>query len=202
MTHDTTKSYLRGERRQLIFCIAAYNMAESLRRCIASIQPYADRIVVVEGRFGNHWREFKTAHSVDGTAEAAQQLGCEVVQCHDLPQHRQRDLYLKGKEGDVYFLIDADMTLEGTLNKQEILYGDGAVWSIKCFDPDGYTTSLLSLNRHLNGGCNHSVGGIRRDGEGRLMDGTYPNHKKLTSCWFKHYNVRGTSRLVANPTHG
>ena len=171
-------------------------MANSLRRCVESIKPYADRIIVVEGRFGNHWRYGATPHSVDDTAKVAKQLGCEVILCHDLPQHKQRDLYLKGKDGDVYFVIDADMTLMGDLPKQEILYGDGNVWSIRCVDPDGYTTSMLCLNRHLNGGCHHSVGGIRVDGKGWLMDGTYPNHKKLTSCWLKHHNMRGTQRHV------
>jgi len=171
-------------------------MADHLRKCVGSIKPYADRIIVVEGRFGNHWRSFPTAHSVDDTAEVAQRLGCEVILSHDLPQHRQRDLYLKGREGDVYFVIDADMTLRGVLDKQELLYGDGNVWSVRCVDPDGYATSVLCVNRHLNGGCSHSVGSIRRDGVGRLMDGTYPNHEKLTSCWLKHYNFRGGERSV------
>lgn len=192
------------KRRQLIFCIAAYNMADHLRKCVASIKPYADRIIVVEGRFGNHWRKgqgFSTPHSVDDTVEAAEKLGCEVLLCHDLPQHKQRDLYLQGSDGDVYFLIDADMTLEGVLHKHSLLYGVGNVWSVSYADPDGYTSSVLCVNRHLNGGCSHSVGGIRMDGAGRLMDGTYPNHEKLTSCWLRHYNMRGTPRLVTSPTH-
>jgi hypothetical protein len=187
------------KRRKLIFCISAYNMAYHLRKCVESIKPYADRIIVVEGRFGEHWRSganFATPHSVDGTAEVAQQLGCEVIRSHDLVQHQQRDLYLKGVEGDVYFVIDADMTLEGTLGKQGILYGDGNVWSVQCVDPDGHTASVLCVNRHLNGGCSHSVGGIRLDGAGRLMDGTYPNHKKLMGCWLQHYNMRGEPRPV------
>lgn len=170
-------------------------MAEDLRRCVASIKPYADRIIVVEGLFGGHWRSgenYKSDYSTDGTFEVAQELGCEVIHSHGLWQNEQRDLYLQGKEGDVYFLIDADMTLEGILNKDEILYSDINVWSCWVEDPDGNRQiSPIWVHRHIGEKPHHAPGNILIDGYGKLMDGTYPNGAILTTCYLKHYNMRG-----------
>jgi hypothetical protein len=170
-------------------------MAAYLPRCIASIRPYADRIIVVEGLFAAHWRSgdaYSALHSSDGTVAVAEALGCEVLVSDGLPQHRQRDLYLIGKEGDVYFSIDADMTLEGVLDKQELLYGDGCVWSVWVHDPDdNRQISPIWVSRHIGAQPHHTMGNLRVDGYGRLMDGTYPNHRILTECYLKHYNLRG-----------
>jgi hypothetical protein len=170
-------------------------MAEDLRRCIASIKLYADRIIVVEGLFGHHWRtgpDFENPYSSDGTFEAAQELGCEVTHSHGLWQCEQRDLYLKGKEGDVYFLIDADMTLEGSLDKNEMLHGGGNVWACWVEDPDGNRQiSPIWASRHIGAKVHHAPGNIRVDGYGKLMDASYPGGRVLTTCYLKHYNMRG-----------
>jgi hypothetical protein len=191
-----TPSLNDSQKRELIFCLAAYNMAPELRRCVESIKPYADRIIVVEGRFGKHWRtgeKFKSPHSTDGTAQVAEELGCEVILSQDLPQHEQRDLYLKGREGDVYFIIDADMTLEGVLPKQQMLYGKENVWAFWVTDPDGYRYIMVLANRHIGPKVTHNTGQLRVDGYGRLMDGTYPGAVTLTACSVRHHNIRGHS---------
>jgi len=169
-------------------------MASDLRRCVASIKPYADRIIVVEGLFGKHWRKganYQSDYSTDNTYQTALELGCEVIHCHGLLQNEQRDLYLRGREGDVYFVIDADMTLEGTLDKQAMLYGEFDHWAAYVEDPNGKRNIFLWAYRHIGTQPRHHSGNILEDGYGKLMDGSYPKGDILTNIYLKHYNMQG-----------
>jgi len=168
-------------------------MAKTLPQCLESIKPYADRIVVVEGRFSKHWRtgpEFNTPHSTDDTVAVAEKYGCEIILSADLPQHLQRDLYLVGQEGDVYFVIDADQVLEGEFDKDEILSSDVNVWGVwnhgHSDKPDGKPELWLWIRRHIGEKPHHNVGQLLIDGYGRLMDGTYPSYSLVEKFWLRH----------------
>jgi len=164
-------------------------MAKTLPKCLDSIKPYADRIVVVEGRFGKHWRtgpQFSTPHSVDDTVQIARNYGCEIILAHDLPQHLQRDLYLVGEEGDVYFVIDADQVLEGEFDKNEVLNSDVNVWGVWNHDHGGKPELWLWIRRHVGAHPRHNVGQLLIDGYGRLMDGTYPKYRLVEKFWLHH----------------
>lgn len=112
----------------VIFCYAVYNEERALRQSLESVKPYADRIVVVEGRYAQF---AGTNHSTDATVEIALEYVDEVIRSSGLPQHLQRDLYLRGREGDFYFIIDGDEILRGRFPKEQILAGPWDVYAVE-----------------------------------------------------------------------
>lgn len=187
---------------RLIFCIAAYEAAGTIGRTIESVKPYADEVVVVEGRFkyvpgyskAEHPREAPT-RSTDSTAELARSLGATVIQPPEpLLQPKQRDLYLRGRPGDVYWVIDADMILEGIVNKEEMLNGPDNVWGVWRYEraEDYRTSGVLQfwpwIRRHVGEQVMHSIGQLQIDGFGRLMDATYPGYRAvpINEFWLRH----------------
>ena len=176
-------------RPQLIAGIVAYNRAEKLRKTIESIRRVADRVVVVEGRFADSPGAY--VRSVDGTADAAKDLGGEVIQPHvPLPQPRQRDLYLVGEPGDAYLVLDSDEVLEGNFPKQDILNGSKSCFAMWIEGPVHWSPHpqlTLRVYRHIGASPHHSAGQLLVDGDGRLMDGTHPGYGGiLEGCRLRH----------------
>lgn len=172
---------------ELIFCIAAYNADKTLPYTLRSIEPYADRIIIVDGRFQG--REGSTKNSTDSTRKAALAFGCEYIRAGDLPQHRQRDLYLRGWPGDFYFIIDSDEVLEGHFDKDGILTGPYNCYAVWIRNPPGYypsATLTMRIYRHIGERPSHSEGQILCDGYGRLMDGSYAGATMTDSFWLQH----------------
>ncbi len=172
---------------KLIFGVAAYNAEKTLINCLESVRPHADRIIVVDGRFLG--REGPAKNSTDSTRRIARFFGCEVIRAGDLPQHKQRDLYLRGQPGDFYFIVDSDEVLEGNFDKPALLSGPYNCYALWIRNPPGTypsATMTLRLYRHIGERPSHSEGQILRDGEGRLMDATYPGYTFTDEFWLQH----------------
>ncbi len=176
-------------RPQLIFCIAAYNAEKTLAKTLESIKPYADKIVVVDGRFLG--REGSEPGSTDATLSIAEGFGCQIIKSAELPQYRQRDCYLVGKTGDMYFIVDSDEVLQGSFDKEALLngvYDCYAIWVKGDYPGCGGLTNRIY--RHIEGPNGekprHSEGQILIDGLGRLMDGSHPGHSMMDSFWLWH----------------
>ncbi len=171
---------------QLIFCYAVLNAADTLKTSLESIKPYADRIVLVEGRFKGR---DGPPHSTDDTIAIAQEYEAEIVNCQDLPQDKQRDKYLDGKPDDFYFILDGDEALEGDFQKSEVLsarFNCYALWIRN--QPGTYpsATMTLRLYRHIGTRPHHNPGQLLIDGHGKLMDGSYPEATHIDTFWLRH----------------
>lgn len=171
-------------------------MASTLRASLESIKPYADRILIVEGRFkpedtrpNPKYREYLTPHSVDETIEIASEFTDEIILFEDLPQHKARDKYLLGKNGDYYFILDADWILKGKLDKEMILEGKYSVYGVNRYCRDGsFEQYALLIFKHQDG-IKHSIGQLPLiDSEGNLMDSTNYEVKPISQFWITHQN--------------
>jgi len=174
------------EKPRLYFCIAAYNAEATLEQCIRSVRPYADEIIVVEGRFRN--RE-GPLHSTDLTLAIADRYACRVIDGRGLPQNEQRDLYLVGKPGDFYFVIDSDEVLEGEFDRDSVLGGPYDVYGVWIKKPEGGEWVTLRLYRHVadqGHRPHHNPGQLLIDGYGKLMDATHDNYVFATKWWLRH----------------
>ena len=90
----------------IIGVMSTYNDGELIERALESLSEIVDRIVIVDGRyaeFPNHEGDFST----DGTLEIAMRYG-EVYIAPPVPEPEKRNMYLRGKPGDIYFHLDAD----------------------------------------------------------------------------------------------
>ena len=98
-------------KRRMIACIIAYNEEGLLPGCLASVKPYVDEIVLVEGRIAEMPGE--GARSTDKTLAFARAFCTQVVtQVAPWPDEQtMRNQYLVGRDGDWYFVIDADEML-------------------------------------------------------------------------------------------
>ena len=172
---------------RLIFGVATYNSEKTLPKCLESISPHADRIIVVDGRFRG--REGVTVCSTDHTRIIAIHSGCEVIRAGGLPQHEQRDLYLLGRQGDFYFVVDSDEVLEGKFDKQAILNGPHNCYALWIRNPQGIypsATMTLRVYRHIGEKPSHNEGQLLKDGYGQLMDATYQGYTFTDDFWLQH----------------
>lgn len=96
---------------ELIACLIAYNEADLLPGCLDSLVGKADRIILVDGRIATFPGD--GVGSDDSTVDIAKSYGIEVIQSDKAwpDEITMRNQYLKGKDGDWYFMIDADETL-------------------------------------------------------------------------------------------
>jgi hypothetical protein len=170
---------------QLIFCMAAIDAEATIAESLASVKPYADRIIVVEGRFSDWAYDRKPApFSTDRTREIAESMADTVI--HDVtdrPQHEVRDQYLLGEEGDFYFVIDSDEVLEGNFDKEAVLGGPYDSYGMPLKPGEGL---VIRLYRHIGERPRHSLGQLLIDGRGRLMEGTHPGFTMQTGFWLRH----------------
>lgn len=174
-------------KSRLIFGVATYNSEKTLPKCLNSIKPHADRIIVVDGRFRG--RSGLTVGSWDHTRQIALLEGCEVIQSGGLPQHKQRDLYLLGRPGDFYFIIDSDEFFEGRFDKEAILSARHNCYALWIRNPLGFypsATMTLRIYRHIGQKPSHNEGQLLKDGYGQLMDATYPGYTFTDDFWLQH----------------
>jgi len=177
-------------RPQLIVGIVAYNREATLPRAIESVRGIADRVVVVEGRFED--TPGADTRSSDRTAEIAKRYGSELIQPQTpLPQPQQRDLYIVGKPGDVYLVLDSDEILEGIFPKRAILTGTSASYQVMIEGPrhwSAYPVATIRVYRHIGEKPRHNPGQLLIDGEGRIMDATHPSGFGgiLQGCHLRH----------------
>jgi hypothetical protein len=148
-----------------------------------SVRKHADRVIVVEVRFQGVKGPL---HSTDDTIDIAKEYTDEVYLADGLPQHKQRDLYLKGGVGDFYFIIDGDEVLRGCFPKEEILMGPWDVYAVEVHRR-GYRTQLcLRVFRHKKG-IRHNIGQCPLiDDRGRLMDGSNYQVQRPRWFWLEH----------------
>lgn len=179
---------------KLIFCYAVYNCGKTLRKSLESVKPYADRIIIVEGRFKNHWRPTRELHSTDGTIEIARKYADELILAGDLVQHKQRDLYLKGGEGDYYFIVDGDEELCTKFNEVspekaycfKKMLSRSEVWAVPVFRNGRFEQLCLRIFKHKPG-IHHNVGQCPLiDDKGCLMDAANYHVAKAETFWLNH----------------
>lgn len=174
----------------LIFCYAVYNAEQTFRRSLESVKRFADRIVVVEGRFLENPHGGSTRNSTDKTVKIAREFTDEVIISGDLPQHEQRDLYLlESKGGDYFFIIDADEVLREMTQetKEDILSGNcvvHGVWIFRGGKPEQLCVRIFRQGFYTLHHCSGQCPLI--DGKGRLMDGANYDVKVETSFWLDH----------------
>lgn len=72
------------------------NEAEGVQQIIASVKPYADEVLVVDG------------HSTDGTAQRAEQAGARVIQDDGRGKGAAIRIAIREAGGDVIVFMDAD----------------------------------------------------------------------------------------------
>jgi len=178
LTPQTSK--FSESKAELIFCIVTYNGAKTLRQTLESILPFADKVVIVEGRFAEFVNVYPTPHSTDDTLQIIaeyQDKYPEVIMLRsydDLSQLRARDLYLVGTEGDYFIVWDDDWLLNTTSPNKDALkekLSENDVWAVwlKCpaeSTPNGCPTEiayetngvLLNLIYKFKKGMQHTAG--------------------------------------------
>lgn len=106
---------------RLIGCVIAYNEERLLPGCLESLRSHVDELVVVEGRIDE--MPGVGAHSIDATAFIARRYGATVIQAGKPwpDEQTMRSQYLRGKDGDWYFVMDADEVLITPLPRPESL---------------------------------------------------------------------------------
>jgi tetratricopeptide (TPR) repeat protein len=159
------------ERATLTACLITRNEIDSLPRCLKSIRPVADQIIVVD------------TGSTDGTREAARRLGAEV---HDLPWSDDfaaaRNAAIERAACDWVLIMDADEQLPpgSAAQLRELLARppQAAVCQLLTYAPSSTPARAgLDLVGHLRlfrrGLGIHFQGAIHEqlvDREGRLID--------------------------------
>jgi len=86
------------------FGVAAFNVPDSFRDSLQTLQKHADSITVVYGRFKGF------PHPWVDPPEWLEDLCTSLIISDDkLEQHKQRDIYLEGvNDDDIFFVMDAD----------------------------------------------------------------------------------------------
>lgn len=178
----------------VIFCISAYNEEWIIEKCLESIKPFADRIIIVEGRFLGFPGP---PHSTDNTVEIARRYTNEIIEdVQDLPQHEQRSLYFQGKPGDVYVIIDADWELDGDFFKEYFWESDADVWHIYGYTPVAERSQLFPLAfRHVPG-IHHGVGNLPYDCRDKpMLESPYKNDRVEHFYFTRHCIERDDKRM-------
>lgn len=112
--------------------IITFNEAEKIARCISSVQPIADEIVVVD------------SHSTDDTVTICRNMGCKII-AHDFSGHiEQKNFAITQASSPFILSLDADEALDEEAQKSISLIKTD--WQY-----NGYT-----FNR-LNNYCGHWV---------------------------------------------
>jgi hypothetical protein len=86
-----------------------------LHAALASLAPWCDRIVCVDGAYADY--PGATARSCDAVRAEVKAIGAELIDNPDgtpwVDQAAKRSAYLRGSEGDWYVVLDADEVLTG-----------------------------------------------------------------------------------------
>lgn len=134
----------------IISCVIAYNEERLLPGCLESLVGQVDEVVVVDGAFEHYPHE--VARSTDATRAIAEAYGCRWVATPGgkpwVNQVAKRNAYLVGKEGDWYFVIDADERVQGKLPLLQTghhyafmvhTWQGTRAWTPRLFEHRGYT---------------------------------------------------------------
>lgn len=106
--------------------VIAYNEEEHIGRCLASVRPIADEIIVLD------------AYSTDDTVSIAKEFGARVLQGAFHGYIQQKNKALGYATHDYVLSLDADEALDDTLQSSIMLA------------KNGFTASAYSMNRCTN----------------------------------------------------
>lgn len=121
---------------QITAAIITYNEAANLARCIASLQPVVDEIVVVD------------SFSQDGTAQLAAELGARVIQ-RPFPGHVEQKNFAKDQASYPWVLsLDADECLSPELQ--------ASIRAVKAQTPSASGYTMNRLNNYAGKWVRHS----------------------------------------------
>ncbi len=100
---------------KFVACYIVYNEAEFIEASVRSIEPYMDKIIIIEGCHKDNEVYTKEARSTDGTCEIAKKLAVEFAdkiiyeEYNGDCQQSQRNRYIDYlNDGDIMFQIDGD----------------------------------------------------------------------------------------------
>jgi glycosyltransferase involved in cell wall biosynthesis len=114
-TYESTQPLMKA----ISAVVITYNEAHNIRRCLESLQPVADELLVVD------------SFSTDETLEIAAQLGARTMQ-HPFEGHIQQKRYaIEQAQHDIIISLDADEELSDTL-QQSILEAKKQ-WTHDCY---------------------------------------------------------------------
>ncbi|MBM3404728.1 MAG: glycosyltransferase family 2 protein [Bacteroidetes bacterium] len=82
--------------KKLSVIIITYNEEHNIVRCLESVKPFADEVIVVD------------SYSTDKTVEICKSFGCKVLKHEFLGYSKQKQLAVDAAENDWIFWIDAD----------------------------------------------------------------------------------------------
>jgi len=87
--------------------LATFNEEKNLPRCLASVKPFADEIIVVDGS------------SDDNTRQIAKNFGARVIKTINRPMfHTNKQMAIEAATGDWILQLDADEEVETKLAKE------------------------------------------------------------------------------------
>ena len=120
--------------------IIAYNPPPTFRNVLHVLERISDTLIVVYGRFkGFHHPYVEHPEYIEDYAQL-------IFSDHKLPQHTQRDLYLRGiKPGDTLFQMDSDWIPSDEEGYRTIADLDSEAFLIKVIGT--YTNSLVCAFR-------------------------------------------------------
>lgn len=101
----------------IIGCMSVYNEETQIATAINSLS-WCDKVCVVDGSYKGFPEQ---GLSTDNTLTIAEDMGCEIALAPvGISQVEKRNLYLIGKRGDYYVVLDADEVWHGKLKESEL----------------------------------------------------------------------------------
>jgi len=100
----------------IIGCMSVFNEAAQIETAIKSLS-WCDKIVVVDGSYKGFPEQ---GISKDRTMWIADKLGCHIILAQaGLTQVQKRNMYLIGRPGDYYVVLDGDEVWHGEIGDLE-----------------------------------------------------------------------------------
>lgn len=134
----------------IIGVMSTYNDNQFIERALSSLSKVTDKIVVVDGRYSEFPCEGDI--STDGTLELARKYA-EVIISEPCSEPEKRSKYFIGKEGDIYFQLDADEEIElGTKSTIFKKMKNCDIGIVKIYSgKTGVSFRRARLFKHING---------------------------------------------------
>lgn len=154
---------------RLIGCVNMYQDASFLRRSLAALRRQVDILVCVDGAYAEFPAYGPGPVSTDGSVEVAAECADILI----LPpaaggvrrpwpdEIAKRSSYLVGREGDWYFVVDADEVVEGEVDRAALASKDDWTVMLRRVDDTIPPYGIHRCFRHRAGiryhGTHHAV---------------------------------------------